>query len=61
MLVLDIHVPVVKSGESLLQGLLANWETYLAFLVGFFTLLVCWINLITCLSLFAETMGCCCC
>lgn len=26
------------------RGLLTNWETYLAFLIGFFTLLVCWIN-----------------
>ena len=44
LLVLDIHVPVVKGDVSLLQALLHDWETYLAFLIGFFTLLVCWIN-----------------
>ncbi|MBS1903838.1 MAG: DUF1211 domain-containing protein [Bacteroidetes bacterium] len=42
LLVLDIHVPV--PGRSLVQGLLADWPTFLAFLVGFFTILVCWIN-----------------
>jgi len=44
LLVLDIHVPVVKENEALSQALLSKWETYLAFLIGFFTLLVCWIN-----------------
>src|ERR1700712_2622901 len=44
LLVLDIHVPHLKDGESLFQTLLADWKTYLAFLIGFFTLLVCWIN-----------------
>lgn len=44
LLVLDIHVPVVKDNESLFPALLKNWHTYLAFLIGFFTLLVCWIN-----------------
>jgi uncharacterized membrane protein len=44
LLVLDIHVPHLKDGESLFQPLLADWKTYLAFLIGFFTLLVCWIN-----------------
>lgn len=44
LLVLDIHVPNLKDGKSLFQTLLADWKTYLAFLIGFFTLLVCWIN-----------------
>lgn len=44
LLVLDIRVPVVKNDESLIQLLLKDWQTYLAFLIGFFTLLVCWIN-----------------
>lgn len=44
LLVLDIHVPDLKNGESLSQALLSKWETYLAFTIGFFTLLVCWIN-----------------
>src|SRR4030095_7538609 len=44
LLVLDIHVPHLKDNESLFPALLANWQTYLAFLIGFFTLLVCWIN-----------------
>ncbi len=44
LLVLDIHVPEVTDKESLLGAILSNWETYLAFVIGFFTLLVCWIN-----------------
>ena len=44
LLVLDIHVPEVKSNEPLLPALLQNWTNYLAFLVGFFTILICWIN-----------------
>ncbi|MBA3649714.1 MAG: DUF1211 domain-containing protein [Chitinophagales bacterium] len=54
LLVLDIHVPIVKDGESLLQSLLANWVTYLAFLIGFFTILVCWINITTCLKIYSQ-------
>jgi uncharacterized membrane protein len=44
LLVLDIHAPVIRGGESLLRALIADWPTHLAFLIGFFTLLVCWIN-----------------
>ncbi|MEO8881813.1 MAG: TMEM175 family protein [Devosia sp.] len=44
LLVLDIHVPESGADASLTEALLANWPNYLAFLVGFFTLLVCWIN-----------------
>lgn len=44
LLVLDIHVPELKSGFSLFDLLLADWATYLSFLIGFFTILICWIN-----------------
>jgi uncharacterized membrane protein len=44
LLVLDIHVPDVKGNQSLLNAVLHNWEPMLAFMIGFFTLLVCWIN-----------------
>lgn len=44
ILVLDIHVPEVKANESLFQALMQHWTGYLAFLIGFFTILVCWIN-----------------
>jgi len=44
LLVLDIHVPEVKDNEALLPLLLRDWTTHLAFLIGFFTILVCWIN-----------------
>ncbi len=44
LLVLDIHVPHIKEGEKLLPFLFADWATFLAFLIGFFTILVCWIN-----------------
>src|SRR5664279_3225255 len=44
LLVLEIHVPHIKDNESLFRALLENWKAYLAFVIGFFTLLVCWIN-----------------
>ena len=44
LLVLDIRVPSVGAGDSLFQLLTADWATYLAFLIGFFTILICWIN-----------------
>ena len=44
LLVLDIHVPEVKGNESLLKALSGLWTNYLAFLIGFFTILICWIN-----------------
>jgi uncharacterized membrane protein len=42
--VLDIHAPTVAAGQNLLNLLLADWPTYLSFPIGFFTILVCWIN-----------------
>jgi uncharacterized membrane protein len=44
LLVLDIHVPAVEGDGALFHALVENWPTYFAFLIGFFTLLVCWIN-----------------
>jgi len=44
LLILEIHVPVVKENETLLSSLLHSWASFLALLIGFFTLLVCWIN-----------------
>ncbi len=44
LLILDIHVPEVKANESLLKSLAAEWASILALLIGFFTLLICWIN-----------------
>ena len=44
LLVLDIRVPSVTEGQPLFQALLSDWPTYLAFLTGFFTILICWIN-----------------
>lgn len=44
LLVLDIHVPTVRENESLFQLLLSDWPTYLSFLIGFFTILICWVN-----------------
>lgn len=44
LLVLDIHVPVVTGDQSLFDLMLADWPTYISFLVGFSTILICWIN-----------------
>ena len=44
LLVLDIHVPDRMAGETLPQTLIQQWAGFLAYLVGFFTILICWIN-----------------
>lgn len=44
LLVLDAHVPIVAGEKKLFDLLIADWATYLAFLIGFFTILICWIN-----------------
>lgn len=44
LLVLDAHVPVVSGEKKLFELLISDWTTYLAFLIGFFTILICWIN-----------------
>ena len=44
LLILEIHVPVPEGNETLLQSLMHEWASFLALLIGFFTLLVCWIN-----------------
>jgi TMEM175 potassium channel family protein len=44
LLVLDIHVPEMHANESLVGALGHEWPSFLALLVGFFTLLICWIN-----------------
>src|SRR3954454_9569510 len=44
LLILEIHVPVANDTETLLHSLLNEWTSFLALLIGFFTLLVCWIN-----------------
>src|SRR5258707_14805628 len=33
-----------ESGNGLLKSLLNQWQSFLAFAVGFSTILVCWIN-----------------
>lgn len=44
LLILDIHVPDIKANESLLAALSGEWASFLALLIGFFTILICWIN-----------------
>jgi uncharacterized membrane protein len=44
LLILDIHVPQVTENVSLMQALFNQWTSSLAFLIGFFTILICWIN-----------------
>jgi uncharacterized membrane protein len=44
LLILEIHVPTQKENETLFSSLLHEWPSFLALLVGFFTLLICWIN-----------------
>lgn len=44
LLILEIDIPEVKQNETLVGSLLHEWPSFLALLIGFFTLLVCWIN-----------------
>jgi uncharacterized membrane protein len=45
LLVLElIQILHPQNGESLLKSYLHHWEPFLAFLIGFLTILVCWIN-----------------
>src|SRR5215831_4754597 len=44
LLILDIHVPDVGPNQSLILALFQEWPSMLALLIGFFTLLICWIN-----------------
>jgi uncharacterized membrane protein len=45
LLVLDlIQIPHGSGGENLIQVYLRHWERFLAFAIGFCTILVCWIN-----------------
>jgi uncharacterized membrane protein len=45
LLILEIKVPDVHQLEDgLLDALFDKWPSYLAFFIGFFTILVCWIN-----------------
>jgi uncharacterized membrane protein len=45
LLVLElIQILHPQNGESMLKSYLHHWEPLLAFLIGFLTILVCWIN-----------------
>ena len=45
LLILEIKIPNEEQlKHGLLNALLEKWPSYLAFFIGFFTILVCWIN-----------------
>jgi len=44
LLILDIHVPDFKENETLMHSLSHEWPSIIALLIGFFTILICWIN-----------------
>jgi uncharacterized membrane protein len=44
LLILEIHVPTPQENETLFTSLLHEWASFLALLIGFLTLLICWIN-----------------
>ncbi len=45
LLVLDIHVPqALPEGTRLIDALLAQWPTYVAYLASFATISIMWIN-----------------
>jgi len=44
LLILDIHVPEFEENKKLMNVLAHEWPAILALLIGFFTILICWIN-----------------
>lgn len=44
LLILEIHIPDFEESTTLLQAVFHEWHSFLALLVGFFTILICWIN-----------------
>ena len=45
ILVLDLlEIPRPDAGENILESFSHHWQSFLAFLVGFLTILVCWLN-----------------
>lgn len=44
LLILDIHVPEFKENTTLLSVISNEWASLLALLIGFMTILICWIN-----------------
>lgn len=44
LLILDIHIPEFDKNTNLINALAAEWTGLLALLIGFFTILICWIN-----------------
>ena len=44
LLVLNIELPSLNPGQSLLSGLLAQWPVYAAYVVSFLTIGIIWIN-----------------
>jgi uncharacterized membrane protein len=45
LLILDLlEIPRPQEGQSLVQSYLNHWQSLMAFVVGFVTILVCWIN-----------------
>jgi uncharacterized membrane protein len=44
LLVLNIDLPTLKSGQSLASGLIGQWQVYVAYVVSFVTIGIIWIN-----------------
>jgi TMEM175 potassium channel family protein len=44
LLVLNIGLPHLKTGESLAHGLLEQWPSYAAYVISFLTIGIIWIN-----------------
>ena len=45
LLVLELIATLhLQTGQGLLQSCLNHWQSFLAFLIGFITILICWIN-----------------
>jgi uncharacterized membrane protein len=44
LLVLNIDLPHLKSGETLAHGLVDQWQVYVAYVVSFLTIGIIWVN-----------------
>jgi uncharacterized membrane protein len=54
LLVLEIHVPTARAGESLWRALGHEWPSYFAYVVGFLVIGVTWLNHHTTFSVIAH-------
>jgi uncharacterized membrane protein len=44
LLVLNLNLPQLRPGQSLISGLIGQWQVYVAYMISFLTIGIIWIN-----------------